>query len=81
MEVGKLASKTESKDIPIQQQYLSSLHLRLLELLKERGAMTRDQICEEFRYGKHQVKVSINPDKKPDYRYHKGQSKHHIKNR
>lgn len=59
-----MASKTVKKEIPEQQQYLSPLQLRILELLKESGSMTRPQICEEFRYGKHQVKVSIYPDKK-----------------
>jgi len=65
-----LASKTESKDIPIQQQYLSSLQLRLLELLRANGPLTRDQICEVFGFEKHQVKVSIYPDKKHPLRKH-----------
>lgn len=51
----KLASKTEKKEIAQRQQYLSLLQLRLIELLRENGSMTRDQICEEFRFKKHRV--------------------------
>ena len=64
-----MASKTESKDIPIQQRYLSSFQLRLLELLREKGHMTRDQICEVFGYGKHEVVLTD-----PNSRIYKGSS-------
>lgn len=52
-----MVSRTESKDIPIQQRYLSPIQLRLIEHLREKGPMTRDQICEEFGYGKHKVVI------------------------
>ena len=50
-----MASKTESKEIPEKQQYLPPLQLRILELLRENGPMSRDQICEEFGFKKRKV--------------------------
>ena len=50
-----MASKTEKKESSFKQQDLSSLQLRILELLRENGPMTRDQICEEFGFKKRKV--------------------------
>lgn len=50
-----MASKTEKKEIPLDQQYLAPLQYSILEKLKEFGPMTRDQLCEEFGFGKHKV--------------------------
>jgi len=50
-----LASKTEKKEIPLDQQDLTSLQSSILEKLKELGPMTRDQLCEEFGFGKHKT--------------------------
>lgn len=50
-----MASKTEKKEIPLRQQYLSPIQISILEKLKEFGSMTRDQLCEEFGFGKHKV--------------------------
>ena len=50
-----MASKTIKKEVPLRQQYLSPLQISILEKLKEFGSMTRDQLCEEFGFGKHKV--------------------------
>ena len=50
-----MASKTEKKEIPLDQQYLTPLQNSILEKLKEFGSMTRDQLCEEFGFGKHEA--------------------------
>ncbi|KKK98946.1 hypothetical protein LCGC14_2637650 [marine sediment metagenome] len=39
-----MASKSESKEIPIQQLYLSSYQIAILEKLKEFGSLTRREL-------------------------------------
>ena len=53
-----MASKTEKKEIPLRQQYITPIQGSILEKLTEFGPMTRDQLCEEFGFGKHKT-VSI----------------------
>ena len=50
-----MASKTEKKEIPLDQQDLTPLQYSILEKLNELGPMTRDQLCEEFGFGKHEA--------------------------
>lgn len=50
-----MASKTIKKESSFKQQHLSPLQLRIIELLKENGPMTRDQLCEEFGFKKRKV--------------------------
>lgn len=50
-----MASKTEKKENFTEQHDLSPLQLRILELLRENGSMTQDQICEEFGFKKRKV--------------------------
>ena len=67
-----MASKTERKERLFKQQYLSPLQLRILELLRENGPMTRDQICEEFGFKKRKIRYIYSyPDKRqPKETYH-----------
>lgn len=53
-----MASKTIQKEISIQHQYFTPIQLRLLELLRENGPMTRNQLCETFGFKKHKVVYS-----------------------
>ena len=48
-----MASKTERKEIQEPEGYITPIQFSLLEILKENGSMTRDQICEEFGFKKY----------------------------
>lgn len=50
-----MASKIIKKEIQEPEEYFTLIQSRLLELLKEKGPMTRDEICEEFGFEKHKV--------------------------
>ena len=50
-----MASKTEKKEIPLRQQYITPIQGSILEKLTEFGPMNRDQLCEEFGFGKHKT--------------------------
>lgn len=50
-----MASKTEKKESLSNLQGLSPLQIILFNLLKEKGPMTRDQLCKEFGFKKRKV--------------------------
>lgn len=50
-----MVSKNLEKEIMTQNHNLSQFQLRILELLRENGPMTRDQLCEEFGFKKRKA--------------------------
>lgn len=50
-----MASKTEKNELQLVFPYLSILQANLLKALKEKGPMTRDQLCKGFGFKKHNV--------------------------
>ena len=61
-----MASKTERKQKEkMPEGYITPIQFSLLEILKENGSMTRDQICEEFGFKKYKREfIQSYPNKK-----------------
>lgn len=50
-----MASKPEKKGLQLVFPEFTLIQAKIVKMLKEKGPMSRDQICEEFGFKKHKV--------------------------